>query len=234
MLDADAVAREFEGRNEALISAFDITSDGHCIWASDNRGGMCARRTDERADPAACIATCASRSSRRADGSPTPRRSAASRSTRPTRTCAGGYLTLLTLQIVATAHLARDVRLFDVRSLQEMPSSQDYDEVNEAALKTSFTHGLACSSAYWDPSGSRLLTTSYDSVCRVFHLDAGSLTDSPPDPLAPASSIPHDNKCVIAVSRAPAHLAEPVASRQCSRRDGRRTPRRQRTSPSAT
>lgn len=43
VLDADAVAREYEGRNEALISAFDITADGHCIWASDNRGGILHR-----------------------------------------------------------------------------------------------------------------------------------------------------------------------------------------------
>ena len=186
MLDADAVAREYEGRNEALISAFDITADGHCIWASDNRGGILHRDMRESlkstrrwladAKKIGCISLNPANEN--------VRRRSWSR---------------LTLQIVATAHLARDVRLFDVRSLQEMASSQDYEEVNEAALKTSFTHGLACSSAYWDPLGSRLLTTSYDSVCRVFNLDAGSLTDSPPDPLAPSSSIPHDNKCVAVV-----------------------------------
>lgn len=94
---------------------------------------------------------------------------------------------------MATAHLARDVRLFDVRALLEMESNDDYEDVNEKAQLAAYTHGLACSSAYWNPTGRHLLSTSYDNVCRVWDVDpAGLLTR--PDPFDPAILAAHDNQ----------------------------------------
>ncbi|CDZ97239.1 WD40 protein [Phaffia rhodozyma] len=57
-------------------------------------------------------------------------------------------------------------------------------------------HGKSCSSAYWDPSGRRLLTTSYDDHIRVWDIDPKSFT--PDEPLTekqfgkPTMSMKHD------------------------------------------
>lgn len=41
-------------------------------------------------------------------------------------------------------------------------------------MRAKWQHGKSCSSAYWDPWGRRILTTSYDDHLRVFNIDPGS------------------------------------------------------------
>lgn len=41
-------------------------------------------------------------------------------------------------------------------------------------MRAKWQHGKSCSSAYWDPWGRRILTTSYDDHLRVFNVDPGS------------------------------------------------------------
>ena len=67
-----------------------------------------------------------------------------------------------------TSHLNRDIRLWDARKLQSVSSKarSDYGANFDNACLASFEHGKACSSAYWDPSGTRLLSTSYDNLVR--------------------------------------------------------------------
>ncbi|WRT70364.1 uncharacterized protein IL334_007362 [Kwoniella shivajii] len=62
-------------------------------------------------------------------------------------------------------------------------------------LRASWKHGKSCSSAYWDPWGKRILTTSYDDRLRVWSLQPPSLLL--PQPLStshfqPTRQIPHN------------------------------------------
>lgn len=68
----------------------------------------------------------------------------------------------------ATAHLNRDVRIWDARKMRAITDWQDadYHQVYANASMADYEHGHACSSAYWDPSGRHLLTSSYDDRLR--------------------------------------------------------------------
>ncbi|WWD19513.1 hypothetical protein CI109_103974 [Kwoniella shandongensis] len=62
-------------------------------------------------------------------------------------------------------------------------------------LRASWQHGKSCSSAYWDPWGRRVLTTSYDDKLRVWNLNPQSmLLDTPlaTSHFQPTRSIPHN------------------------------------------
>ncbi|WWC64442.1 uncharacterized protein I303_107052 [Kwoniella dejecticola CBS 10117] len=62
-------------------------------------------------------------------------------------------------------------------------------------LRGSWQHGKSCSSAYWDPWGRRVLTTSYDDKLRVFDLKPSSLLLPQPLPssqFTPSKQIPHN------------------------------------------
>lgn len=37
---------------------------------------------------------------------------------------------------------------------------------SKGLLRSSYQHGKSCSAAYWDPTGRRILTTSYDDKLR--------------------------------------------------------------------
>jgi len=68
----------------------------------------------------------------------------------------------------ATAHLNRDVRIWDARKVTDVRNwkEADHHDLFSNACVASFEHGKACSSAYWDPSGKHLLSTSYDDYIR--------------------------------------------------------------------
>jgi WD repeat-containing protein 76 len=82
----------------------------------------------------------------------------------------------------------RSLKLWDTRMLMKMPMPSrddpdvasalvepyetDYDDVSEwidkkkATLRGTWVHGFSVSSVYWDPSGSRILSTCYDDTLR--------------------------------------------------------------------
>ncbi|OCF40777.1 WD repeat-containing protein [Kwoniella heveanensis CBS 569] len=79
----------------------------------------------------------------------------------------------------------------------------EYDKVakymstskGKGLLRASWQHGKSCSSAYWDPWGRRVLSTSYDDKLRVWSLNPQSLLlDSPlaPSHFQPSKQIPHN------------------------------------------
>ncbi|WWC71881.1 uncharacterized protein I206_105840 [Kwoniella pini CBS 10737] len=62
-------------------------------------------------------------------------------------------------------------------------------------LRGSWQHGKSCSSAYWDPWGRRVLTTSYDDRLRVWNLNPSSLLlpqPLPPSHFTPSKQIQHN------------------------------------------
>ncbi|ODN81496.1 hypothetical protein L202_01918 [Cryptococcus amylolentus CBS 6039] len=79
----------------------------------------------------------------------------------------------------------------------------DYDAVStfmgtkpgKGLMRGKWQHGKSCSSAYWDPWGRRLLTTSYDDTLRIFNLSPSTLSSPTPIPsslLKPTKSIRHN------------------------------------------
>ncbi|WVQ73007.1 hypothetical protein IAR50_002570 [Cryptococcus sp. DSM 104548] len=79
----------------------------------------------------------------------------------------------------------------------------DYDLVStfmgskagKGLMRGKWQHGKSCSSAYWDPWGRRILTTSYDDTLRVFNFSPATLSSSTPIPadlLKPTKSIRHN------------------------------------------
>ncbi|ADV24174.1 Conserved hypothetical protein [Cryptococcus gattii WM276] len=63
-------------------------------------------------------------------------------------------------------------------------------------MRAKWQHGKSCSSAYWDPWGRRILTTSYDDNLRIFTIDPASLADFHhllrPDGFKPSRVVRHN------------------------------------------
>jgi hypothetical protein len=56
--------------------------------------------------------------------------------------------------------------LWDFKKLLGMPEDSGIKEINEQCVVSKFEHSKACSSSYWDRSGTKVLTTSYDDLIR--------------------------------------------------------------------
>ena len=104
------------------------------------------------------------------------------------------------------------MRLWDARKLSDLDHvATSYDDAMESACIASFEHGKACSSAYFDPSGNHLLSTSYDDYVRgtysimhrgnrcadtlgkVWDLQPSSLSTTAFGDFDPDRSVYHDN-----------------------------------------
>ncbi|KAF8447319.1 WD40-repeat-containing domain protein [Boletus edulis BED1] len=60
------------------------------------------------------------------------------------------------------------------------------------ALRGEYAHGKSVTSAYWDPRGRSIVSTSYDDTLRIWELDAGKYDASPVFPaFTPFSRIKH-------------------------------------------
>lgn len=63
--------------------------------------------------------------------------------------------------------------LWDLKSLWGLPSSSEIGEVEKGSCVAQYAHGLACSSAYFNPAGNKILSTSYDDLVRIWEVEAG-------------------------------------------------------------
>lgn len=71
--------------------------------------------------------------------------------------------------------MSQVLRVWDVRRLQPLskgrksPIEINFDEIEEktkedkALMRAEWRHGQSASSAYWDPHGRRIVSTSYDN-----------------------------------------------------------------------
>lgn len=55
---------------------------------------------------------------------------------------------------------------YDVENDDIIEWMKDKKDGKKATLRGSWTHGFSVSSAYWDPSGTRILSTCYDDHLR--------------------------------------------------------------------
>ncbi|KXN86877.1 hypothetical protein AN958_09472, partial [Leucoagaricus sp. SymC.cos] len=84
---------------------------------------------------------------------------------------------------ILTASNNRTLKIWDVRKLDTLPG----------LLRGEFPHDKSCSSAYWDPRGRQIVSTSYDDTLRLWNLDGTALDSSGPfKSFKPFSRIRHD------------------------------------------
>ncbi|GAA5871648.1 hypothetical protein JCM8547_007108 [Rhodosporidiobolus lusitaniae] len=135
--------------DEALLHSFDFDATGNEIWVSDNNGGLIFRDLRE------------------------PKESAK-------RWDIDGYkvgcvsLNPANPSMAATSHLKRYMRLWDLSVLRSLPEDTPLSDILEgdnSPLLAYHSHEKAVSSAYFDPSGTRLASTSYDDAIRIWDID---------------------------------------------------------------
>lgn len=155
---------------DTLISSFDFTSNGQELYISDTKGGV--THLDLRANRHEAKRYQLSEKQKIGCVSLNP---------------VDGW------SLLASCN-DRSLKLWDVRQLESLPSQPretvdtssplvepyevDYEDVAErvenartrSILRGTWMHGFSVSSAYWDPSGTRILSTCYDDKLRGIHV----------------------------------------------------------------
>ncbi|GAA6058309.1 hypothetical protein JCM3770_003731 [Rhodotorula araucariae] len=132
--------------DNTLLHSFDFDPTGNELWASDDDGGLIFRDMRQAKKTA-------------------------------TRWQIDGYkvgcisINPANPTLAATAHLKRYMALWDLSALRGLSPDTEWRDVREAALVTGYESKYACSSAYFDPTGTRLASTSYDDQIRVWDVD---------------------------------------------------------------
>lgn len=143
VMDADALTAQDYDSGEALLSSLDFSPTGREMWLSDNLGGV--YHLDLRAST---------------------RRDRARRWELSHNKIGCLSLCQANENHFVTAHLSREMRLYDARMLRKRSTKDDFHVHNESVLIDSQPHGKACSSAVFDPSSRHILSTSYDDQLR--------------------------------------------------------------------
>ncbi|GAA5989135.1 hypothetical protein JCM10908_001175 [Rhodotorula pacifica] len=156
---------------DTLIHSFDFDPTGNQLWASDNDGGLIWRDLRQPM-------------------------------TKAKRWEIDRYkvgcisINQANPDLAATAHLKRYMALWDLTKLRGMSEDAKPDDIVMEAQIVSCEHEKACSSAYFDPTGTRLASTSYDDSIRVWDIDASNLRSLKKAystaPFSPVKRIPHN------------------------------------------
>ncbi|WVW86016.1 hypothetical protein I302_108054 [Kwoniella bestiolae CBS 10118] len=193
----------FQDEN-TLVTHFDLLPNGQEAWITDRYGGL--THCDFR------------------EGKKERRRWIVQDEGRAAK-LGGVSVNPLMPHLIVTAGNDQHLRLWDVRALSSIKpgslpspvtdtngdadndthitSETPYEEVSkymqskkgQGLLRASWQHGKSCSSAYWDPWGRRVLTTSYDDKLRVWSLQPASLllsTPLSPSHFQPSKQVPHN------------------------------------------
>ncbi|WWC91567.1 uncharacterized protein L201_006513 [Kwoniella dendrophila CBS 6074] len=84
---------------------------------------------------------------------------------------------------------ARDTHLTGEAEYEEV-SKYMSSKKGSGLMRGSWQHGKSCSSAYWDPWGKKILTTSYDDKLRIWSINPSKLES--PIQFNPIKQIPHN------------------------------------------
>ncbi|ORY45028.1 WD40-repeat-containing domain protein [Leucosporidium creatinivorum] len=165
---------------DGLLHAFDFNREGNQIWAVDNDGGIIHRDLREPMQQA--------------------RRWQAD-----VAKIGGLSVNPINPFVGVTAHLKHDLRLWDFKKLLGMPEDADSRDINENCVVSQYEHSKACSSSYWDRSGTKVLTTSYDDLIRVFDINPRKLGQYLDKDLVPSVKMGHNCQTGAYVSVFRAH-----------------------------
>ncbi|KAF8838340.1 WD40 repeat-like protein [Paxillus ammoniavirescens] len=184
------ISQQIFSSPDVLITSLDLLPSGHEMWISDASGGVTHLDLREGSSQARWYGLSDQK--------------IGSVSLNPT-----------TPHLVLTASNNRLLKIWDTRKLKALtppkhgsvvsPSSSpleyDFDEVQKFAeskkgsglLRGECPHGKSVSSAYWDPRGRSIVSTSYDDTLRLWELDAGKYDSYPVFPsFTPFSRIKHN------------------------------------------
>ena len=179
----------WSGQDDVLISIFDILApqshpsaflrtpdaglDERSLWIADHRGGLChfdlrqqsGRRKVETSRWQVCE-----------------------------KKIGGMSINPTVSSCISVASLDQNVRLFDVRNLQTLPTTNEAPysarNVDEEVLRAAEENAqigyhkakLACTSVDWDPTGTKLVGVSYDDLVKIWDMKPSWLhtTSGPP------------------------------------------------------
>ena len=165
--------------SSTLLTSFDLSSNGNEIWISDALGGIShvdlreggrSRRQVNIKEKIGCISV-------------NPRRD------HLLATSSNDHALKLSFQVYLRENLTylSVARIWDVRKLMQIETGSVLEEEGAPAVLEAdnevvdrflmskpgqgtvvaeYEHGQSASSAYWDPSGTRIVSTSYDSRLR--------------------------------------------------------------------
>ncbi|KDQ11727.1 hypothetical protein BOTBODRAFT_114091, partial [Botryobasidium botryosum FD-172 SS1] len=176
-----------------LISSFDFPSTGNEVWVSDTQGGVSHvdMRVDRRHN---ARRWCLNKKDKIGCVSVNP----------------------VTNHVLLTASNDRTLKLWDARKLSHIPLNGDdagglreadhttmleaiagdgktKGKKKDALLRAEFEHGMSVTSAYWDPSGRRIVSTCYDNRLRLWTLDRPTIAASSPlATFSPRASVRHN------------------------------------------
>ncbi|KAH7921730.1 WD40 repeat-like protein [Leucogyrophana mollusca] len=197
------ISQEIFSSDETLITSVDLPPDGNELWISDAAGGL--THLDLRQD----------KSKARWYGLSDQK--IGSVSINPT-----------TPHFLLTASNNRQLKIWDSRKLQTLMVGSDsggtnvdgppqtgaefsFDTVQEfveskkgkGCLRGEFSHGKSVSSAYWDPRGRSIVSTSYDDTLRLWEFDAAKYNSSTAFPsFTPFSRMKHNCQTWLTILRA--------------------------------
>ncbi|CAH7683036.1 WD40-repeat-containing domain protein [Phakopsora pachyrhizi] len=179
ILDGDQLGSDGD---QNLFSAFEFINEGREIWCSDTNGGL--SHYDLRL----------------------PKTSARRWNVSYKKIgCVNIRLPHSDHKLAVTAGLNREMRIWDLSRLMGLSTDAEVEEIERVASLSTYTHRLACSSAYFNHTGRKIVSTSYDDLIRVWDLNSETVEsweDSKPtkelseldDTIDPAYYAVHDNK----------------------------------------
>ncbi|KAG8801953.1 hypothetical protein FRC17_006521, partial [Serendipita sp. 399] len=202
---------EIYALEDTLISSFDFSQTGHELWISDTRGGVTfldlrADRHEARrwqlsesqkigalslnpVDGWSLLTSCNDRSlklwdTRQLLSMPIPSRSV---------TPSGAIVEPYEIEYDAVSDWLRGGSNDGKGKSPTKGKGRAAANGSTATLRGTWMHGFSVSSAYWDPSGTRILSTSYDNKLRVWDLPRKYLLpDEPLKSFRPAVILDHD------------------------------------------
>ncbi|KAG2753264.1 WD40 repeat-like protein [Suillus brevipes Sb2] len=167
--------------SEHLITSMDLPVGGHEMWISDASGGLTHLDLREPKDKACWYGLSTAK--------------VGTVSINPTSP-----------HFLLTASNSRELKVWDSRKLQKLTSAtgpyqlsqytvQDlvWSKKGKGTVRGTFQHGKSVSSAYWDPRGRSIVSTSYDDSIRLWDLDVAKYDSSPAFPsFTPFRGIKHN------------------------------------------
>ncbi|TNY17880.1 WD40-repeat-containing domain protein [Rhodotorula diobovata] len=170
---------------DTLVHSFDFDATGNELWASDDDGGLLFRDLRTPKDTTKRWEIDAYKV---------------------------GCVSLNPANpgLAATAHLKRFMGLWDLSTIRGLPEDTDHRDLREKALVTGFETKYACSSAYFDPTGTRLATTSYDDMIRLWDIEPTTAAKElkGQDNLEPTEQIHHNTQVGRYVTVLRAHWSQ--------------------------
>ncbi|KAG2111613.1 WD40-repeat-containing domain protein [Suillus discolor] len=152
--------------SEYLITSVDLPVSGHEMWISDAAGGITHLDLREPKDKACWYGL-----------SPAKIGTVSINPTNP--------------HFLLTASNSRVLKVWDSRKLQKLTSATGpyqlsqytvedlvYSKKGKGTVRGIFQHGKSVSSAYWDPRGRSIVSTSYDDSIRLWDLDVAKYNSS--------------------------------------------------------